>query len=109
MAYGLKVFATGGSPVFDTTSLPLNLITCKDSVGLEVDTQTIANGATGSPVFVNGLTSTNTDTIFLYITAPTALNVNASPWTLNRGSGSFTITNNLGGSGTFRFLAGRYK
>lgn len=109
MAYGLKVYATAGSPIFDTTTLPLNLITCKDAAGVEIVTQTIANGVTGSPVFVDGLSPTNGAIVFVAITAPQALNAATSPWTFNRGNGSFTITNNMGGSATFNFLAGRYK
>ena len=106
--YGLLINDTAGSPVFNTSTLPMNLITCKDGAGAEIDTVTIASGATCSPIFVNGLTATNGNSIFVAVNGPAQVST-VRHFTLTRGSGSFTITNNAAGSITVRFLAGRYK
>lgn len=107
--YGLRVYSTNGSKiVFDTTSLPMNLITCKLLAGTEVTSQTLAAGATGANVYVDGMTTTNGASIFVVVRSPSSLNT-TPPYTLTRAAGYFTIKNNLTTSATFYFFAGRYK
>lgn len=109
VVYGLRVYSTNGSKiVFDTTSLPMNLITCKLLAGTEVTSQTLAAGATGANVYVDGMTTTNGASIFVVVRSPSSLNT-TPPYTLTRAAGYFTIKNNLTTSATFYFFAGRYK
>jgi hypothetical protein len=106
--YGLRVYSSNGSKiVFDTTSQPMNLITCKVS-GTEVTQQTLSAGATSANITVDGLTPTNGSSIFIVVRAPYSLNT-TPPYTLNRQTGYFTLTNNLTSSATFYFFAGRYR
>jgi hypothetical protein len=108
--YGLRIWSTDGSKiVFDTTSLPINLITCKDGVGAELPSQTLAAGATGAPVYVTGMTQTNGASIFVIVGGSTSAAAGTPPYTLTRQTGYFTVKNNLTSSNTFTYLAGRYK
>lgn len=108
-SYGLRIFSTNGAKtVFDTSSLPMNLITCKLVSGTEILSQTLTAGATGAAVYVDGLTTTNGGSIFVVVRAPTSLNT-TPPYTLSRQAGYFTLTNNLTSTATLYFFAGRYK
>lgn len=107
--YGLRVYSADGTKiVFDTSSLPLNLITCKLLAGGVTLSQSINAGATSSNIYVDGMTTTNGSSIFIVVRGPQSINP-TPPYTVTRQAGYFTITNNTTSSSTFYYFAGRYK
>jgi hypothetical protein len=107
--YGLRVYSADGAKiVFDTSSLPLNLITCKLLAGGVTFSQSINAGATSSAIYVDGMTTTNGSSIFIVVRGPQTLTSNAA-YTVTRQAGYFTITNNTTSNATFYYFAGRYK
>jgi hypothetical protein len=107
--YGLRVYSADGTKtVFDTSSLPLNLITCKLLAGGVTLSQSINAGATSSNIYVDGMTTTNGSSIFIVVRGPQSISSSA-PFTVTRQAGYFTITNNTAGNATFYYFAGRYK
>ena len=97
MAYGIQIFNTNGtSEIFGHNAAGAHFL-ASGSV-------TVASGATSNAISCEGMTSTNTNTVGVGATAAgTAFN---NPQ-INRGTGSFTITNN-GSNATFTYYAFRF-
>ena len=101
MAYGIQIFnANGTSEIFGYNVAGAHLL----------GSGTISNvgaNATSFAVTIEGLTSTNTGTIGIAVVDSNA-NSFGTPVTVNRGSGSFTITNNSNGTASFNYFVFRF-
>ena len=102
MSYGIQIFNTNGtSEIFGHNAAGSHFL-ASGSVSLAGGGQTRPTGG----VSIEGLTSTNTGSVGLSVidNNPNSL---GTPVTVNRGSGSFTITNNSSAEASFDYFAFR--
>lgn len=98
MAYGIQIFnANGTSEIFGATASGSHFIT-------QGSTGSVNGGQASSAISCEGMTSTNTSTVGVSVATT---NTASSP-TVNRGNGSFTITNGGVNAATFTFYAFRF-
>ena len=96
MAYGIQIFnANGTSEVFGSNAAGAHF--------LASGTVNITAGNTSSAITAEGMTASNVSTVGV---GATGNNVNFP--TINRGNGSFTLTNTSGSAADFRFFAFRF-
>ena len=100
MAYGIQIYnANGTSEIFGYNVAGAHFI----GSGTIAD---VPAGQTSSAVTIEGLTATNTGSVGISVmdNNPNSL---GTPVTVNRGSGSFTITNNSSAEASFDYFAFR--
>tara|TARA_B100000965_G_scaffold364672_1_gene348510 strand:- start:1230 stop:1526 length:297 start_codon:yes stop_codon:yes gene_type:complete len=98
MAYGIQIFnANGTAEIFGLNASGSHFIT-------QGSTGSVGGGQTSSAISCEGMAGNNADTVEVSVATTTT----ANPPTVNRGSGSFTITNGGSGAATYTFYAFRY-
>jgi hypothetical protein len=105
-SYGLKVWNSNGSKVLlDPSFNPCNLVSCKIS-GVAATNVTVTGGTTSASIDAPGITSSNGDTMFIYVYPLGGPPAFVSGWySVNRSTDSFTITSSV--TATFYFFVGR--
>ena len=96
MSFGIQIFnANGTSEVFGYNAAGAHF--------LASGTVSVDAGDTSSAITAEGMTSSNVNTVGV---GAAGSNINFP--TINRGNGSFTLTNTSGSAADFRFFAFRF-